>query len=178
MPLEKSMSCPTQAKDWFDYLVVLVPPSIMVLIAAFVAWVAYQQWKTNKEKLRLDLYNRRFDIYAKTVSFYQALLDFDALNKAGIFSRLHKEFITAQRESQFLFDRSSGIFEILKDLHLATFKITGFKEHGEEFAGPGTQNEYQKMQKEMLNAYSQFEKSIEKLESKIARYLNFHKALA
>lgn len=172
------MPCPANARDWFDYLVAIAPPSITAIIAAFVAYVAYQQWKTNKEKLRLDLYNRRFDIYARTVSFYQALLDFDASKEAGTFSTRHKEFITAQRESQFLFHKNSGIFGILESLHSAAFKIIGFKEHGKEFASPATQREFQKMQQESHDAYSLFDKSITQLEIAIAPYLNFHKVLA
>lgn len=170
------MACPTNCRDWFDYLVAIAPSSIMALIAIFVAWVAYQQWKTNKEKLRLDLYNRRFDIYAKTLSFYQALLNFDASKKAGSFSPLHKEFITAKQESKFLFHKSSGIFKILDSLHSATFKIIGFKEHGKELlASPDV---FQKMQQEMQDAYSLFDKSIQQLEIAIAPYLNFHKVLS
>lgn len=166
------MTCPT----WFDSLVAIAPPSTMALIATFVAWVAYQQWKTNKEKLRLDIYNRRFDIYVKTVSFYQALLDFDTYKKAGSFSSLHREFITAKQESKFLFHKNSGIFEILEALHLATLKITGFKEHGKELlASPDV---FLNMQQEMQDAYSLFDKSIQNLEMAIAPYLNFHKVLA
>lgn len=45
-----------------------------VAIAIYVAFVGTFQWITAREKLRLDLYDRRFDVYARTVEFMQSLM--------------------------------------------------------------------------------------------------------
>ena len=40
-----------------------------VLITCISACIAYQQWKTNKYKLKSDLYNRRLAVYLSTYEF-------------------------------------------------------------------------------------------------------------
>jgi hypothetical protein len=45
-----------------------------VIIAIYVAFIGTFQWITASEKLRLDLYNRRFDVYLNALDFMQALM--------------------------------------------------------------------------------------------------------
>lgn len=151
-----------QIKDILNYLIALI-----------AAWIAYQQWKTNRDKLRLDLYNKRFDIYSKTIIFYQALLSYDASKPDEDFSSIHKDFIKSCRESQFLFSKKSGIFQILENLHSEAFKIIGFKNHAKDMvSAPEILLE---MQNSMQQALSIFDVSIKELESKMVPYLNFQK---
>ncbi|WP_090738647.1 hypothetical protein [Paenibacillus sp. Mc5Re-14] len=42
---------------------------ITTIIALTGAFIAYQQWQVNKHKLRLDLYERRLNIYRSTINF-------------------------------------------------------------------------------------------------------------
>ena len=44
----------------------VAPVTIVGAIAAYVAW---QQWKTNQQRLRLDLYERRLRIYKEVQGF-------------------------------------------------------------------------------------------------------------
>ena len=46
--------------DWVERIVLAVPST---MIASIVAWIAYQQYEINRQKLKLDLYDRRFKIY-------------------------------------------------------------------------------------------------------------------
>jgi hypothetical protein len=57
------------SKDVIDYLAAVTP----ILIACFVAWVAFQQFRIGRDKLRLDLCQRRFSVYEKTLFFYHSL---------------------------------------------------------------------------------------------------------
>lgn len=159
-------------RNWFDYLVAITP----VLITLFVAWVAHQQWKTNREKLRLDLYNRRFEIYVKTINFYQNLVEFDKSKEVGQLSRSHKEFIIAKQESIFLFDKNSTVLDLLESINSAAFKIIGFKQHGSDLERASPE-EYMKMMIGMQDAYSHINDHINKLDAAISPYLNFHKVL-
>jgi len=43
--------------------------SVTVMIAVAAFYVAYQQYKTNKNKLKLDLYDRRYKVYQSVVKF-------------------------------------------------------------------------------------------------------------
>lgn len=45
---------------WTNYLTALMTP----VVACFGAWIAYQQWVTARDKLRLDLYEKRMAVYA------------------------------------------------------------------------------------------------------------------
>jgi hypothetical protein len=165
------MACAAPAKDAFDYLTAATP----ICIAAFVAWMAYRQSKINEGKLRLDLYNKRFEVYSRTLDFYHALLDYggsDADNKH--FKALHNLFIKSYRESQFLFEHKDGIYTLLGEMHTRSFKITGCKDHGKELA-EASPEEYVKMYNESQVAMQWFGDSIPKLEKAMERYLNFHK---
>ena len=165
------MACVTPAKDAYDYLTAATP----ICIAAFVAWMAYRQSKINEGKLRLDLYNKRFEVYSRTLDFYHALLNYGGTNeKKEVFIAVHNLFIKSYRESQFLFEPKDGIYKLLDEMHTRSFKITGCKDHGKELA-ESAPDEYVKMYNESQNAMQWFGESIPKLEKSMERYLNFHK---
>ncbi|MEK7723885.1 MAG: hypothetical protein AAB336_06020 [Acidobacteriota bacterium] len=39
------------------------------VIAIVTCYIAYQQWKTNRDKLNLDRYERRLEVYKEVISF-------------------------------------------------------------------------------------------------------------
>lgn len=99
-----------------------------ILISAYVAWIAYQQYRTNREKLRLDLYDRRFGVYAASIDFYHALSSYDEANEQH--QEAHRAFVKAMRESRFLFGQESEIVGILEEMHTRAASIMGYKTHG------------------------------------------------
>lgn len=44
---------------WTTYLTAMMTP----VVACFGAWIAFQQWVTARDKLRLDLYEKRMAVY-------------------------------------------------------------------------------------------------------------------
>ena len=55
----------------------LIPISSALLtpvIGVVAVYVAWQQWKTNDIKLKLDLYDRRLKIYLKVKEFFDKIL--------------------------------------------------------------------------------------------------------
>jgi hypothetical protein len=56
-----------QSKDFVDYVIAFTPS----LIALFVAGVAWRQFKLGRDKLRLDLYERRFAVYERNTCILQ-----------------------------------------------------------------------------------------------------------
>ncbi len=155
-------------KDLFDYLIAIIP----ACITAGVALIGYWQFRINKNKLRLDLYNKRFEIYTRTIDFYQILLGYDVA-KSSENDLVHKNFIKACRESQFLFKKNSGIYEMLNEMHSKAFKIIGFKEHGKELVD--APDVFMKQNQEMQDALKWLMDIIPKLEEALAPYLDFHK---
>jgi hypothetical protein len=159
-------------KDFIDYLIAFAPILAQIIIACFVAWVGYQQHITARRKLRLDLYQRRFAVYEATLAFYQALID-STESESDAFIKIQKTFIRCYRESQFLFDKDSGIYQILDEWHTQSFKVTGFKQHGKDVVNDP--NTFLNMNNDHMQALVYFNSAIEQLERKIEPYLDFRK---
>jgi hypothetical protein len=141
-------------------LIELIPSAIM---AAFLAYIAYQQMAINKRKLNLDLYNKRFSVYTDTLRFYQELVD------EKVSQETHRSFIASKEASSFLFSEDSSIFELLDLMHSESFKITGFKQHGKEVSGTPEFVEGFKISQETL---FWFGKQLTELKNKMSPYLN------
>lgn len=71
------------------------------IIAATVAWIAWQQWKTARSKLRLDLFDRRMAIYRDAAAALALITRDGSARKNEAFQRM----LAAWQESQFLFGR-------------------------------------------------------------------------
>lgn len=91
----------TQLPDWALWLQALAPAisgAITALVAVAVGYISYRQWRTAREKLVLDLFERRFGIFqlakgAVETSFHHRATDQSA------FSRISQ----AHAEASFLF---------------------------------------------------------------------------
>jgi hypothetical protein len=168
------MTCPTICRDWFDYVVAIGPPLVTGVVTIFLAYIAYQQWKTNQEKLRLDLYNRRFEVYSNTITFFQFLSELPPGERSDEFKKVHRAFIRSSRESQFLFSNESKVFEILEKIHSDSFKVIGFKAIGTDVSKLGNNEVFTKMQVDANTVLADFDSSIKKLETAMSQYLRFH----
>ncbi|WP_157652994.1 hypothetical protein [Burkholderia ubonensis] len=146
-----------------------------VLISAYVAWVAYQQYRTNREKLRLDLYDRRFSVYVAAIDFYHMLLGYDGNNQQH--QDAHRAFIKAVRESRFLFGPESAIVSILEEMHVRTARITGFKDLPDGFS-KSDPHEYQRLFQAQQDDYLWIggEQGLLRLEAALMPFLDFRKA--
>jgi len=69
------------------------------VIAGVVAYIAYQQHKTNRDKLRLDLYNKRYEVFRSLMILLARILQ-----QGNIQYEQVKEFSRATKEVVFLFD--------------------------------------------------------------------------
>ncbi len=157
-------------KNGFDYVTAFTP----IVVTVFVAVIGWLQWKTSSEKLRLDLYNRRFDIFSNTVNFYQkvtgawAASDIEAKD-----TRLR--FIKSCLEANFLFDNDSGIQELLNEIDIKSSHVIAMKEG--LFTGMPRELlmiEHEKFMSEL----EWIRNAMPRLQEKMSRYLNFHKNMA
>jgi|WetSurMetagenome_2_1015567.scaffolds.fasta_scaffold742950_1 hypothetical protein len=87
------------------------------IIATSVGIIAYQQWKTNKQKLKFDLYDRRLKLYEKSMEFIGKMMIKGNQNDVHVFNR-------DVSESIFLFE-TDEIPNYLKE----------FGEHGQKLTG-------------------------------------------
>jgi hypothetical protein len=155
--------------QWIGYISAI----LSTCIASMALWVASRQSKTNVAKLRLDLYDKRFAVFENTLAFHQALAGTPDSLQTETFKLLHRAFIRSQRESQFLFDDDSGVFELLTKVNLDGFKIIAAKTHAREVRGDLAV----KMVADANDAHSAIEKSMTDLERAIAPYIRFNKTL-
>jgi hypothetical protein len=142
-----------------------------VIIAVYVASIGTFQWFTAREKLRLDLYNRRFEVYLRALDFMQALMMWSSIPPE---ERQPKRiaFIRATRESRFLFADDPRILRLLEEFHTRSFKVTGYIEELSQHAAI--------MPKETIAAYQEKQSSLEwimesigQLETLLIPYLAF-----
>src|SRR5882724_1578744 len=111
----------TNAKDgvdsWYgiiELLVKVLSAIATTVIAVFVAMITRRQWKTNQEKLRLDLYSRRYNIYESVLTLQQALIYWDKAPEIEQ-KEMMLLFFKSMHESRFLFPGNSGVFEFMQD---------------------------------------------------------------
>jgi hypothetical protein len=160
---------PSSDNQWISYLSAIMS----TCIASMALWVASRQSKTNMAKLRLDLYDKRFAIYENTLAFHQALAGPSESMQTEAFKSLQRAFIKSYRESQFLFDEDSGVFQLLNRVNLDAFKIVAAKTHARELRGEHAV----RMMADGNDAFAAIEKSMSELERAIGPYIRFNKTL-
>lgn len=146
--------------------------SVTAAIALIVAVISWQQWMVNRERLRLELYDRRFGVYSKVLEFYQALLSWEGTEKQ---CDSINPFITAVRESKFLFPDAPAMMALLREFSIRGFRTTKHDELIDELRRSGDTKEHllQVAQRRSDDA-NWILGSLGQLEELIAPYLNFH----
>ena len=130
-------------------------------------------WAISKDKLKLDLYNRRFAIYDATLKLYQSVTS--DLDDANASAEVIKTFILPSRESRFLFDSKDGVYQLLDairgqcNLFIAE-KIE--KEKGAD-ADPDRINYWR--EKLWNEEFNKLDASMHDLEARLSSYLDFHR---
>jgi hypothetical protein len=72
---------------------------LTIVIAASVAYIALRQWLTARDKLRLDLYDRRLLIYREVVEYLSLMMQSHEIKTEDL-----GKFRAATSEADFLFD--------------------------------------------------------------------------
>lgn len=108
---------PLNGKNWIEILSALLTPVIAV-IAVYVAW---QQYKINKLRLRHELYERRLRVH-KTVQIFLS----DILRNGDIKFEQCSQFYADASEATFLFDKS--IQQFIDDIYKKAVDMHAFHE--------------------------------------------------
>jgi len=59
---------------WVDIAVKLTPAFITLVVGLIASFVAYLQYKTNRDKLRLDLFSKRLEAFEKLQEYLVAVM--------------------------------------------------------------------------------------------------------
>lgn len=101
--------------QWVKMLAALGPAlaaSVTLLVGIMVAVIAYRQWRTAHEKLLIDLFDRRFSVYA---SIKEIIAEFQ---RDPLKAKVLIETSEAFAKSRFLFGKDvyTKLFEIRDDM--------------------------------------------------------------
>jgi hypothetical protein len=100
---------------WLQTTQALLTP----LIGLVVAYVAFQQWLTNRRRLKLELFDRRYAVYRATKD---AILE--VVHKADISDDSCNTYIAATGDSEFLFGQD--VVNYLKELWSNMIEVSTF----------------------------------------------------
>ncbi len=143
-----------------------------IIIAVIVAWISLQQWKVNREKFRLELYSRRFEIYTAVLNYLRAVN-----SSAGIESARPSDdtFLKAYSEAVFLFPDESGLVPLLTQFDQRADEILAYFDLRRDGGLAGIDGRTNKV---YADAYKQnhewMDDFVLKLQETVAPYLNFH----
>ncbi len=96
----------------FNILASLLTP----LIAAVVAYIAYQQYKVNRDKLRFDLYDRRLKVFEGLMVLLSVIF-----RKGKCTDQERDQFQRTTVEAGFLFDKD--IADYLDTIHKKSWEL-------------------------------------------------------
>jgi len=149
---------------WVDTITKVLTPLATILVAGYVAFISWRQWKNSQQELRLDLYQRRFEIYLRVIEFHLAFMQWQDEPKL---TELHGPFMKAYCESKFLFPKESGIYGFLDEYNLHTSRVRVYKNRGDV-------NVSQAERVQLANDQKWIKDCIGDFEEKLGPFLNFH----
>ena len=179
---------------WWDALTKFVLPTlgggavIGAAIGAFLYWLMQKSIdarfargmedyrhshaaQLQNEKLRLDLYDRRFEIFSSIFDFYEAMISWEGTPEQ---KEARKRFFRAYQESGFLFTKESGIPDLLKSLNDDAMKVIGYKENRESYKSDPAFSLKQFNQATHIQI-NVFDEGLSKLRAAMFQYLDFSK---
>lgn len=107
-----------QTSTWLTWLIETLKGLLTPVIAIIAAYIAWQQLNTNRQRNKLDRYDRRFKVYHEVIKFL------------GIMTRDHTNVTTEDRynfrwsvhEAYFLFGKD--VSKYIDEIYTRTLKIT------------------------------------------------------
>lgn len=136
-----------------------------LITAVFGAYIAYQQYQTNRQKLKLDLYDRRIKIYNSAM---QLALTSSRMGYEDIKSKLG-EFDYSLHEAYFLFDEN--VSTKLEEIWNKANTLIALLEQREELEN--RQELPNKLVREIVELREGFPKEIKILRSLFYPYIYF-----
>jgi hypothetical protein len=68
------MECTQEMPFWLDVIVKLTPAFVSLVVGIFGTYIAFNQYRTNRDTLRLDLFEKRIEAYEKLQEYFNYLL--------------------------------------------------------------------------------------------------------
>ena len=147
---------------WVEYIKALGTPTVALVAACIAGIIAHRQWVTSRNKLKLDFFDRRIEIYRLAVTLLELLRDddeklLDAMDKLD--ASLHS--------SRWLFsvEISVHLHELELRARLSFSRYSQFKKR-RGILDAGT------LQKEKEARYLDFQAELQSLDRVVGPYLS------
>jgi hypothetical protein len=139
-------------------------------VTLFLAYIAHQQLQTSKKKLKLDLYNKRFEIYIDLLKYHQELNDLSSGEEVN--KEIQRNFIKSKEASYYLFSEDRSIYDLLEGVNGSAAQIVGLKKLSQIERDTVGDKELSNMIKVSNNAFIRLRKSVVEIKDKMTTYLN------
>lgn len=136
------------------------------LIAVIATWIAYQQFQTNRLKLKFDMYEKRLKIYQALMDFIGTVISFPEMKVEEV-----KKFDVARSESVFLFGKD--IPQYLQTLRDQAAAITTLNSQIQELMSNERSPDRTNLVNEKLKIIDWFYKQLEVAQERFSQYLAF-----
>jgi len=84
---------------WAQLLSWLSTPLVAVVAAIFAGMIAYRQWRTAQNRLKLDLFDRRFVVYETVLNLLISIMNNEQLKQGEL-----SKFSLGTRQAKWLFN--------------------------------------------------------------------------
>jgi hypothetical protein len=149
-------------------LVDLFGKLMVPLIAAIALYIAYQQWLTNSQKLKLDLFERRYLIYKNVMNIIR-----DVTSKANANYEHLSEFHNVTEGAEFLF--GSDVNSYLEGLRLNLIKSAFLTQrYNSHVSDKHPKENIQQINDETHLLRLWFDDQFSKCQKKFSKYLDLH----
>ncbi len=147
-------------------------PAAAIIASGVAVFVTYrlgrEQARLSREKLRLDLYERRWKIFKSIFDFYYVMIAWTGSDEQ---KAVRDQFFMAYQESAFLFDPADGVEQLLKDLNDKGRKVMSYKDGSLQGWDAKSKADLAKEAGE-IQTFG-FEEGLAKLKNAMAKYLGF-----
>ena len=131
--------------------------------------IASDQAKNAREKIRHDLFDRRFKIFESVFDFYNVMISWDGTpEQIAVKDRYFKGY----QASAFLFSKESGVERSLKDFFDDANKVMNFRKNGDNYKEDHAL--YMRLFEESTRIQTfGAEEHLARIKSAMSEYLNF-----
>ena len=155
-----------------------VKMEISMLISIVALVMSGFQTLVNRERLGIDLYDRRFEIYSRSMDLYLTLPEYKNFNnltedqktQVKEYKKILKEYVKYEKESIFLFEKKDSVIELIKELRTKIEVIVFYIYHTD--SDILTDKDIQLMNDD-LNNRIELNKILQNFEDAIGPYLSY-----
>jgi hypothetical protein len=143
---------------WTNYLAALLTPTVAVL----GSFIAYRQWRTAQNKLKFDLFDRRFSVYEASRDLLRSILTSGKAKDEELF-----KFLSATREAKWLLNNDAATY-LEKELYQKALELQTLQA---ELEGVPVGNERSANVKKQADIKKWFYAQYEVLDEKLSPFL-------